>query len=170
MIPPAHPSHCRRGASLIEVVIAMGVLAVSVPLVFAVIAKSGQNSSHARAETRCAWIIPACLNEIEAARSGQSKFIPSRLPGEPFPAAGTLLCIGFAEDGRPLGTIEQAAYDKGIKTLSDEPVRYLATIRSEVAPVKAGSPPMLNLHLIVEHPAAAPARKRQKIDFHSRIP
>ena len=62
----------------------MGVLAVAVPLVFAAIAKSGQSAAHARAETRCVWIIPACLNEIEAARDGKSKLIPPRLPGEPF--------------------------------------------------------------------------------------
>lgn len=170
MISPTLPSRTRRGASLIEVVIAIGVLAVAVPLVFMVIAKSGQNAANARAETRCAWLIPACLNEIEAARTGSSELIPPRLPGQPFPADGTLLAIAFTEDGRPLGTIEQPAYDKGLKTLADESVRYLTTIRAEAAPVKLGSPPMLNLHLTVEYPAAAPAVKRRKIDFHSRLP
>ena len=170
MNSPTLPRQTHRGASLIEVVIAIGVLAVAVPMVFAVIAKSGQSAANARAETRCAWIIPACLNEIEAARTGRSQFIPPRLPGQPFPAAGELLAIAFSEDGRPLGTIDQTAYDRGIKTLADEPVRYLTTIRAEAAPTKPGSPPMLNLHLTLEHPAAAPAAKRSKIDFHSRLP
>jgi hypothetical protein len=152
------------------VVIAIGVLAVAVPLAFAVIAKSSQNSATARAETRCAWIIPACLDEIEAARTGSSKFIPLRVPGEPFPASGELLAIAFSEDGRPLGTVEQKAYDQGVKFVADEAVRYLVAIRTTAAPQKAGSPPLLDLHLALEHPAAAPAAKRRKIDFHSRLP
>ena len=170
MISPTLPAKSRRGASLIEVIIAIGVLAVSAPLVFAVIAKSSQNAANARAETRCSWIIPACLNEIEAARTGSSQFLPPRVAGEPFPSAGTLLAIGFSEDGRPLGTVAQSAYDRGLKTLADEPLRYIVTIRAETAVVKAGSPPMLDLHLTLEHPAAAPAIKRRKIDFHSRLP
>jgi Tfp pilus assembly protein PilV len=170
MISPTPPRPSRRGASLIEVVVAMGVLAVAVPLVFAVIARSGQNAANARAETRSTWIIPACLNEIEAARTGASKLIPPRLPGQPFPADGQFLTIAFSEDGRPLGTIEQKAYATGIKTLADQPVRYLATIRTEPAPAAPGVPPMLNLHLTLEHPAAAPAAQRRKIAFHSRIP
>ena len=170
MIFHAPPRPNRRGTSLIEVVVAIGVLAVAVPLVFAVIARSGQNAANARAETRATWIIPACLHEIEAARTGASQLIPPRLPGQPFPAAGQLLAIAFSEDGRPLGTIVQKTYATGIKTLADQPVRYLTIIRTELAPAIPGTPPMLNLHLTLEHPAAAPAARRRKIEFHTRIP
>lgn len=163
----------RRGTSLIEVVLAMGVLAVAFPLVFAAFAKSGESAAAAKAETRCSWIIPACMDEIEAARSGKSSLIPRRQPGVPFPAAGEALVLAFTDDGRPLGRVSAQAYQGGTRTLAGERVRYLVAIRTEAAlqatPLP-GVPPMLNLQLTLEYPAAAPARKRRSIEFHSRIP
>ena len=46
------------------------------------------------------------------------------------------------------------------------PVRFIATM----AAVKQTDSPMLRVDLFMEYPASAPASKRGKLDFHSRIP
>ncbi|MCX6877969.1 MAG: type II secretion system protein [Verrucomicrobia bacterium] len=158
------------GFSLIEVILAMGVLAVALPLVFAVMARSGQSTAAAQAETRCAWIIPACLNEIEAAHAGNARFLPTLTRGQPFPAPGEVLALAFAADGRALGLADPEAYHRGLKNLADEPIRYLASIRTQRSPAQPGGPPMLNLRLTLEYPSAAPVAKRQKLDFFTRLP
>lgn len=166
------PHHGKRhpGASLIEVVIAIGVLAVAVPLAFATIAKSSQNSANARAETRCAWIIPACLDEIDAATLGKSTLLPPRTPGQAYPASGNPIVLAFTEDGRPVATLDPTSYRRGIASINNQPARYLVTLSATRYPNQPTTDTMLNLHLVVEYPATAPSHKRSKIDFHSRIP
>jgi len=158
------------GSSLIEVVLAMSVLAVALPLVFAVLARCAQSCACAQAETRCAAIIPACLNEIEAAHQGTARFLPPLARGQPVPAPGATLALAFAEDGHALGCVAPAAYRTGISRLADEPVRYLASLHSEPEPALPNMPPMLNLRVSLEYPSAAPLAKRQRLDFHTRIP
>ena len=165
---PPRASDC--GASLIEVIIAMGVLSVALPLIFAVMARSGQSTASAQAETRCVWIIPACMTEIEAAHSGTSRFLPRLTRGQQFPAPGETLALAFSEDGRALGLVEPQPYNKGIKNLAGETLRYIVSIHTEPTPVKPDATPMLSLRLTLEYPSAAPVVKRQKLDFFTRIP
>ena len=158
------------GSSLIEVLLAMGVLAVALPLVFAVLARSGQSAASAQAETRCVWIIPTCLDEIAAARDGTARFLPKLARGEPFPAAGEVLALAFAADGRPLGCVARDAYLSGLSRLADDPIRYLVSMRAEPAVAQPKSQAMLGLHLTLEFPAAAPLKQRHLLKFHTRIP
>jgi len=158
------------GSSLVEVLIAMGVLAVALPLVFAVLARSGQSCAAAQAETRSTWIIPACLNEIEAAHHGTARFLPALTPGQPFPARGDILALAFAQDGRAIGCVPPAAYRSGVSRLADVPIRYLASLHTEPVPSQLNLPPLLNLHLTLEYPAAAPLANRRRLDFHTRLP
>jgi len=159
-----------RAASLIEALLAMGVLAVALPLVFAVLARSGQSAAAAQAETRCGWIIPACLDEIEAAREGNARFLPKLTRGQPFPAADQVLALAFAGDGRTLGCVARKDYLTGIDRLAGEPVRYVVSIHAQPAPDQPNTHAMLNLRLTLECPSAAPLAKRRKLDFHTRIP
>lgn len=158
------------GASLIEALIAMGVLAVVLPLVFAVLARSGQSCASARAETRCAWIIPACMAEIEAAHRSAARFLPPLPPGQPIAPPGGVLVLAFAGDGRALGRVARDAYLSGVSRLAGEPVRYLASLHSEPVPALPNMPPLMNLRVTLEFPSASPQAKRQCLDFHSRIP
>lgn len=169
-----------RGTSLIEVVIAMGVLATVLPLVFGTFVKSGENAAAAKAETRCNWIIPACLDEIEAARDGRSRFLPKREPGTLYPAAGETLALAFSDEGRVVATVPARAYAAGTKNLDGENVHYLVAIHATPDPAAAdgaaaipGAPPvstLSTLSLTLEYPAAAPAHKRRTLVFHTRIP
>ena len=158
-----------RGSSLIEAVIAMGVLAVAIPLVFGAIAESGQSGMSAEAETRSSWIIPACMDEIQASREGKPLYFTATTSGQAFPESGSIWALGFSSDGKPVGKIEKAVYDKGAKEISGKPIRYIATL-SAVAQVPATTPPMMRVLITLEYPSTAPAAKRQKLDFYTRIP
>jgi hypothetical protein len=170
MKTPCPPSSHTCGSSLIEVLLAMGVLAVALPLVGAVLVRAGQSAAAAQAETRCGWIVPACMKEIEAAYEGKARFLPKLPRNQPFPAAGEVLALAFAGDGRALGRIDRETYHSGGRILADEPIRYLASIHAAPAASRSNITPMLGLRVTLEYPSAAPLAKRRKLDFHTCIP
>lgn len=171
MNPTLTQSSSNRGSSLIETVIAMGVLAVAIPLVFGALAESGKSGLSSEAETRSTWIVPACMEEILASREGKPQFFTPTAVGEAFPPASQVWALAFSPEGKPLGKLSKAVYDKGSKELNGQPVRYIALL-SAAAPknTPAGVTPMLSTRITLEYPAAIPVAKRQKLDFYTRIP
>ncbi len=159
-----------NGSSLIETVIAMGVLAVAVPLVFGAIAESGRSGMSSEAETRSSWMVPACVEEIQASRDGRPQYFTATSAGQTFPPAGNVWALAFSPEGRPLGKLSKAVYDKGAKELNGKPISYIALLSASTQTVTAGTTPMLKTRISIEYPAAAPAVKRGKLDFHTRIP
>lgn len=172
----AHPSR-QRGASLIEAVLAIGVLAVAVPLVFAALAESGKSTMSSEAETRSSWIVPICLDEIRASRAGSPQFFTATTVNQAFPTSGDVWAIAFSAEGSALGKVTKADYDKGIKTLNGQSIRYIAALSAEATTptpdeqsAKPGAPTMMRAKIALEYPAGAPVAKRQKMDFHTLIP
>ncbi len=159
-----------HGSSLIETVIAMGVLAVAIPLVFGALAESGKSGVSSEAETLSTWIIPACMNEIQASREGRPQFFTATTTGQWFPPAGDVWALAFSAEGAPIGKISKTAYDKGTKELNGQTVRYLATLNSATTEPTSGTLPMLRTLITLEYPSALPVTKRQKIEFFTRIP
>jgi Tfp pilus assembly protein PilV len=165
------PIHSRqRGATLVEAVIAVGVLAVAIPLVFGTIAEAGRTGSNAEAETRSTWILPLCVEEIQASRDGKSRIFPATKPGQAFPTAGDVWALAFADDGSLVGKLTKSDYDQGLRELDGKPVRYIASMSAAQTAHQSGTTPMLRMQISLEYPASARAAKRAKIDFHSRIP
>jgi type II secretory pathway pseudopilin PulG len=164
------PKAKRSGATLIEAVIAVGVLAVAIPLVFGTIAESGKSSMSAQAETRSTWMVPVCMEEIQASRDGKPRYFSPTVAGEAFPPAGQVWALAFNQEGRPIGKLTATQYEKGVKTLDGKPVRYMATMAAVKVPLETGKLPMLRVDVFIEYPSASPAKKRQKLAFHSRIP
>ncbi|MES2657343.1 MAG: hypothetical protein V4689_01935 [Verrucomicrobiota bacterium] len=158
-----------RGSSLIETVIAMGVLAVVIPLVFGAIAESGKSGVSAEAETRSTWIVPACMDEIEASRNGKPRFFTATATGQVFPEAGGVWALAFSPEGEPVGKMDKTLYDKGAREIDGKPIRFIASISSaEIVPPV--TPKMLRVRISLEYPSTSPAEKRQKLDFYTRIP
>lgn len=164
------PSRKHRGVTLVESVIAVGVLAIAIPLVFGSIAESGKSGMASQAETRSTWIVPVCMEEIRASRDGKPEYFSRTKVGEAFPPAGEVWAIAFAQDGSTVGKMDAAAYRSGTRQLNGEPVLYIATMSSESESSTSGSTPMLNVRISMEYPAAAPQGKRQTLDFHTRVP
>lgn len=167
--PRRHHQHF-AGATLVEAVIAVGVLAVAVPLVFATIAEAGKGGQSAEAETRAPWIVRTCMEEIQASRDGQPQYFTATKTGQPFPPAGDVWALAFSADGKPAGKISKSLYERGGKELDGKPVRYIAVISAATQPPVANTTPMLKSRVSIEYPATAPAKKRAKLDFHTRIP
>jgi len=170
MKPFSNNSGKARGSSLIEAIVAVGVLAVAVPLVFATLAGSGESGLSAQAETRCSWIVPACLEELQATRTGDSRFLPDTVAGEAFPAGGERMALAFSGDGRVLGQVPRESYESGLRTLGGEPVRYIVALSGTPLATDSEAVPLLAVRLTLEYPAVSPAAKRGKLDFHTRMP
>jgi Tfp pilus assembly protein PilV len=164
-----HRRRLSRGATLVEAIIAVGVLAVAVPVVFGALAEAGKTRFSAQAETRSSWIVPACLAEIHASRDGRPQYFTATTSGQPFPPAGDVWALGFAPDGRPVGKLSKTLYDRGAKELDGKPIRFIALL-SAAAESVAQQTPMLRARISIEYPASAPASRRGKLDFHTRIP
>jgi type II secretory pathway pseudopilin PulG len=170
MTPPMKKTSKTRGSSLIETVIAMGVLAVAIPLVFGALAEGGKSGMASEADTRSTWIVPSCMAEILASREGRPQFFTATAVNEIFPPTGEVWALAFSPEGKPIGKITKAVYDKGTKELDGKPVRYIASLSSATTPTAAGATPMLRARIALEYPASAPAKKRQTLDFYTRIP
>lgn len=159
-----------RGASLIETVIAMGVLAVAIPLVFGALAESGKSGLSSEAETRSTWMIPTCMEEIQASRAGKPLFFTATTVGQTFPPAGDVWALAFSPEGKPIGKLSKSTYEKGTKEVNNQPARYIASISSATTTTPSGATPMLQARISLEYPATSPAAKRQKLEFYTRIP
>jgi prepilin-type N-terminal cleavage/methylation domain-containing protein len=117
-----------RGVTLVESVIAVGVLAVAVPLVFGALAEAGKTGLASQAETRSTWMIPACIDEIQASRDGRPQFFTATTTGQSFPPAGDVWALAFSPEGRPVGRLSKALHDKGTKELDGKPIRFIAVM------------------------------------------
>jgi Tfp pilus assembly protein PilV len=168
--PPQNP----RGTSLIEAVIATSVLAVAVPLVFGAFAESGKTGISAEAETRSIWIIPRCMEEIQASREGRGQYFENTGVGQTFPTAGGVWAIAFSAEGNAIGKVTQAAYQKGLSELDGKPIRYIAALSAtQPSASNTGNGPsssMLVTCVSLEYPATSSAQRRQKVDFYSQTP
>lgn len=161
-----------RGSSLIEVVIAVGVMAVAVPLVFGALAESGKSNFSSEAETRSTWIVPACMEEIRASREGRPQFFTTTAIGQSFPPASDVWALAFSPEGKPIGKVSKSQFEKGLKELNGQRILYLATLKATPqVPAKAvGNPKMLEVQVTLEYPSGTPVARRQKLDFFTRIP
>jgi Tfp pilus assembly protein PilV len=170
MKTPGQPNRNLAGATLIEAIIAVGVLAVAVPLVFGAIAEAGKGRQSAQAETRAPWIVRACMEEIQASRDGRPRYFTATPTGQPFPPSGEVWALAFSADGKPVGKLSKSLYDQGSKDLDGKALRYIAVLSATTQPPVANTTPMVKSRVVIEYPAAAPATKRAKLDFHTRIP
>lgn len=163
-------SNCNGGASLIEAVIAVGVLAVAIPMVFGALAEAAKSGLAARAETRSIWMIPACMDEIHASRAGRPRYFTPTLPGQTFPPAGEVWALAFSPEGQPIAPMPRTLYEWGCRELGGKTVRYIASLDSSPATANPATAAMVQVHISLEYPANAPAAKRRKLDFHTRMP
>lgn len=157
-------SRTRPGVSLIETVLAVGVLAVAVPLGLAAMVKAGESANDARSETRAPAIAERCLAELCAARRGLSPHFPELARGMDFPGGDEVLALAFARDGRLLGALESDGYALGVDEIDDAAVDYVAVVSGRL------EENAVTVTVAVEHPAIRPAGDRDAVTFHTRLP
>jgi Tfp pilus assembly protein PilV len=175
MNQPSKQNGFLTGATLVEAIIAVGVLAVAVPLVMGTIAESGKSGMAAEAETRSTWMVSTCMAEINASRMGQSRYFPATTTTQAFPSAGDVWALAFSPDGKPVGRLSKSQHDKGARELDGQPIRFVAVLEAAAPAAGSGTPTasgvtMLKTHISIQYPAAAPSNKRGKLDYHTLIP
>jgi hypothetical protein len=159
----------RRGVSLVETMVSIGVLAIVAPLAIAALLRGGEGGTAARAETRAPAIVEACLHEIQSARDGASKHLPALEPGEAF-GTGEVLCLAFRRDGVLLGPLSAASYRAGIGKVAGQDAAFLARLEGALDTARAGFPPLLTITVTIEHPAVAGSLKRRRMEFLTKLP
>lgn len=159
----------RRGVSLVETVVSIGVLAVVAPLALAAMLRAGEGGNLSRAETRSPLIVDTCMEELEVARKGLSEHLPDMQQGEEF-GTTDIICLAFSSDGALLGRVDGGGYDGGTTKVGGKDAVYLAKLSGHLDQSRTGFPPMLNVQVAVETPAVAPANKRRSMNFHTKLP
>ncbi len=152
------------GVSLLETVIAVGVIAVAVPLALSAIGGAGVAGVSARAETRAPGIAEWCRIELEAARRGESEELPAITADQAFPAGGEVLALGFDREGGLLGRIESDDYQQGVERIGEADVFYIASLSGR--PDDSG----VVVTVDIEYPAVRPAERRDSVAFHTILP
>ncbi|MEK7951140.1 type IV pilus modification PilV family protein [Luteolibacter soli] len=158
-----------RGVSLVETMIAIGILAVVGPLAVATLLKSGEGGVTARAETRSVAIVERCLSELKTARDGPSQYLPKLEPGANF-GKDRVVCLAFAGDGTLLGKVDEGSYSSGSGKVDSQDAVYLAKLQGDLQTQRTGFPPLLTVTVTVEYPAVAPQNKRNHTEFHTQLP
>lgn len=154
-----------RGVTLVEAVLAVAVLAVAIPLVFAALASAGKSVGASAAETVSTWIVPTCVQELEATRMGTSRYFPSTANLPDFPPPGDLWALTFSRQGQLLAKIDHAVYDRGIPTSA----RYIARMTAIPATAPPTATSVRSVQITIEYPASAPALRRKKLTFQTHI-
>lgn len=159
----------RRGVSLVETMVSIGVLAVVAPLAIAALLKGGEGGTAARAETRAPVIVESCLGEIKTARDGVSKHLPALTPGQAF-GSGEVMCLAYRRDGVLLGAVSGSSYEAGIGKVAEQDVAFLARLEGTLDTERPGFPPLLKVKVTIEHPAVAGSMKRRRMEFLTKLP
>lgn len=151
MLP--NPPKAPRGATLMESVIAIGVLAAAVPMVLAGMLEAGRGSEASGAETRAPWIARTSIEEWRAATAGDT---------------AAPLSLAFSRSGTLVGVIGAGQHADGLRQLDGTDVRYIATVHPPETTSGQESSSSGTLRVAVEYPANAPAASRRTLDFHTR--
>ncbi len=158
------------GSVLMESIIAVAVMAVAIPMVFGALAESGKSGLAARAETRSAWIVSACMDEIHASRAGNPQYFAPTVIGQAFPPLGEVWALAFSVDGKAIGKLSKDLYDSGSRELDGKRIAYIAAMSAMPATIQAETSRMLRVDIALEYPAASNSMRRAKIEFHTRNP
>lgn len=154
----------RSGFSLMEVVIAVGVLAVAIPVVMAMLVTGNRSSRVATDETQAALIVRSVMQEVRSARDGRGALVEGTLPWPDFPSGGQRLVFSVDQEGRLAEQLEAGDYAAGVR---DGEVKYLVSVAGALHPLE-GQPDLDVLSKVVvsvEGPPAAKPEDRRKFEY-----
>lgn len=158
---------CTPGATLTEAALAIGVLAVVIPLVSAALGEAGRTIDDARLDSRSPTMVASCIEAIERARDGEPGCLPPYPASTSFAADGEICALAFTGEGSLLGRISMDEYEMGIRHLHRGEARYLAKLSAKPTSDTSTSVRPLALTITLEHPASAPEALRTRSSFHS---
>jgi len=152
------------GFSLMEVVIAVGVLAVAIPVIMAMMVSGLRSSRVATDETQAALIARSVMQEIRSARQGTGGLVEGTLAWPEFPGGGDRLVFSVDAGGRLLERMEDGAYATGVR---EPDVQYLVSAAGTPHRLEGGADleVLSKVVVSVETPPGARAEDRRKFEF-----
>jgi hypothetical protein len=147
-----------------EVVIAVGVLAVAIPVIMGMMVTGTRSSRVATDETQAALIARSVMQEVRSARDGRGLLVDGTLPWPEFPAGGERLVFSAGAGGELLERLGDGEYASGLR---DREVRYLVSAtgtrhRLEAMPDETV---LSKVVVSVETPPGAKPEDRKKHEF-----
>lgn len=187
------PDCKRSGYTLTEVILAMAVMAIAVPLILGLVVAGGESSRQAERETRAVITARTVFEELRRALEGNSEFIETNdLPwgsGEISPAFGGIggggsiagpgsgseegsdwLILELDRQGEIVGLADDMKYEERWEG-ENQDVVGLAAVRGysqqiENVEISDGEPlSVFRVEVRIESPARAEARNRERLVF-----
>lgn len=150
----------KRGYTLVEVIVAIGVMGVMLPIAVISMSKAALGLQKNRMEEQCQVVVAACMAEVQSARNGQASSSGNGLLGDSSSSVWDTGVFGFDEGGELIGRLSQAQDTKGVKELGGRAVVLIARLD------KMGQGEMTQIKIGVEYPAKAKAVVRKRRSFY----
>ncbi len=185
----------RAGYNLTEVILAMAVMSVSVPLILGLVVAGGESSRRAEQETRAVMTARSVFEELRHAQEGNSgiiaadeipwgagpvnagvagigggRSIPGPLSGSENSNDDGWLLLELDADGALIDLADEMDYEEGWRGLNER-VTSIAAVRGfsqevEDAEISEGQPlRVFRIEVRIETPARAAARSRERTVF-----
>ncbi|MEO8616611.1 MAG: hypothetical protein ABI600_15820 [Luteolibacter sp.] len=157
------------GMTLMETVIAIGVIAVAIPLILAASTASLTDRRNAEADTRAAWLSKDVENQIAAlwATPRRYSYLPQSLTLR-FPDIGTekdpTLLI-YDRDAKFVSEGSKSDLQSGVKA---QAAQFLVTIYSKsqiTNNLTSSTTELSRIYIQVQYPAKSPPANRQSSEF-----
>ncbi len=156
-----------RGFTLMESVIAMGILGVALPLAVATMFSSGNLNQSSAQETQASLLARTVRSELRAALRGQSQIIQSKTTLSEMVESEPLILLA----DRNGNLLKEGTSEDFLTGVSDESISYLISISSEeVSLARSSSIQMEDMKISVEAPPRAARDKRKAVTFIERMP
>lgn len=160
----------KRAMTLMETVIAIGIVAFAVPLVLAAMTAGMEGRRRAEAETRAAWIADEVAREVANrwATPARSTYLPASLTGD-FPIIGSssqpwVLLFDSKSEFVRTGNAEDL-----MRPVTDRSVAVLAAVHATRADPSTLTPSskasLSRLTIRIQMPVRAPKEKRDEFSF-----
>lgn len=162
------------GMTLMETVIAIGVVAFTVPLILGGTGASLESRRNAEADTHAAWLAKDIQKQIAATWSSPSRptYLPTSLHFSfpEFASASNPIVLLYDHSTKFIASGSSTDLVSGAKTRK---AHFLVTAYStpqSPANLNTSSTQLARLHLQIQYPARAPLPKRQRLPFSVVIP
>lgn len=164
----SHPSLQNRGFSLVEITIALGIVAFALVAIMGLFPVAMKNATESQVETRATFIAQSIFSDLEAGPSATNTFLAT---GPDWSNSGSrqvvnlsangTYYVAYSEEGKPIGAPTAAAFDTGgggnygarVMIARDSVITNLSRVEVQV-----------------ESPLSAPTNGRTKFSFVTLMP
>lgn len=151
--------------TLMETVIAISIIAVTVPLIFAALGASSQSRRYSGDETRAAWIAEQISDDVARAWRGEGMYLEGTLAYPDFGQGGDAVVLGFDEEGVFSRTLAAGAWESGVQGGNE--VYLVKVVGQGYAPPDLPGETLSKVSVEVSAPAVAPLSERKNLGFHT---